>query len=217
MPRKSKAAIPQSASAQVGTPLGHEYPAPVFALGKVLKIDTAAVRGQRFLVDEIRVWSGGSTYPFLDHVLVNIPRLNPPRPARIRLMANRDSIGTANHRIAVLTLFDEFPFNERLLDVVQDTTKKLMIYDDADPMKIIHEEFWRVNDAEGPHVCNVTASTGDDRSPKPNSVQYWDYSRLIGVEGIETEEFIFVEMNTASGWFQIWRGIEVALVQIAVL
>lgn len=217
MPRKAKAAIPQPPSAQASSPLGHENPAPVFALGKVLKIDTAAVRGQRFLVDEIRVWSGGSTYPFLDHVLVNIPRLNPPRPARIRLMANRDSIGTVNHRIAALTLYDEFPFNERLLDVVQDTTKKLMIDDDADPMRIIHEEFWRVNDAEWPHTCEVTANTGDDRSLEPSSIQFWNYSRLIDVEGIETEEFIFVEMNVASGWFQIWRGIEVAPGQVACL
>jgi hypothetical protein len=46
-------------------------------------------------------------------------------------------------------------------------------------------------------------------------IEYWDYSRLIDIEGVETEEFIFVEMNKADGWFQIWRGVEVAAGKIA--
>jgi len=187
----------------------HENPAPAFALGEVLKIDAAAVRGQRFLVDEIRSWSVGPVHLMFDHVLVNIPRLNPPRPTRLRL--------APIHRLLALTLYDELPFTESLENVVRDTTKKFVIDDDADPKRIIPEEFWRVNDAEEPHTCDVTANTGDDRRPEPSSVQYWDYSRLIEVEGVETQEFIFVEMNVASGWFQIWRGIEVALGQIAVL
>lgn len=169
------------------------------------------------MVDEIRVWSGGSAPSMVDHVLVNIPRLNPPCPARLRLMTNRDSAGTAVRRIVVLTLYDESPFNEGLETVVRDTTKKFVIDDDSDPKRSIHEEFWRVNDVEGPHICHVTASAGDDRNPKPYNIQVWDYSRLIDVEGADTEEFIFVEMNAENGWFQIWRGTEVALGQIAVL
>lgn len=47
------------------------------------------------------------------------------------------------------------------------------------------------------------------------AVEYWDYSRLIDVEGEETEELIFVEMNKTDGWFEIWCGIEVTPGKIA--
>lgn len=49
------------------------------------------------------------------------------------------------------------------------------------------------------------------------AIEYWDYFRLTDIEGVETEEFIFVEMNKDSGWFEIWRGFEVATDRITVL
>jgi len=52
---------------------------------------------------------------------------------------------------------------------------------------------------------------------KNTAIEYWDYSRLTGVNGVEAEEFIFVEMDKADGSFQIWRGIEVATDRITVL
>jgi len=39
---------------------------------------------------------------------------------------------------------------------------------------------------------------------------------MIDVEGVETEEFIFVEMDAVDGAFEIWRGVDVATGKIAV-
>lgn len=64
----------------------------------------------------------------------------------------------------------------------------------------------------------VSGPTGDLHGEVTDAaIEYWDYSRLTDIEGVETEEFIFVEMNKADGWFEIWRGIEVAAGKIAVV
>ena len=64
---------------------------------------------------------------------------------------------------------------------------------------------------------NRPSRGGESGKLKEAVIEFWDFSRLIDVEGVETEEFVFVEMNKADGWFQIWRGIEVAPGKIAVL
>jgi len=35
-----------------------------------------------------------------------------------------------------------------------------------------------------------------------------DYWRDADIGGGNTKEFVFVEMNSVTGWFQIWRGRE---------
>ena len=61
----------------------------------------------------------------------------------------------------------------------------------------------------------MNVRSGDGRE-KEATVEFWDYSRMTDVEGVETEEVIFVEMNPVDGAFEIWRGVEVASGRIAV-
>ena len=49
-------------------------------------------------------------------------------------------------------------------------------------------------------MTKMTVRSGDG-GQKEVAVEFWDYSRLIDVEGVESEEFIFVERtNFRSGF-----------------
>ncbi|HJT78124.1 MAG TPA: hypothetical protein VJ739_13050, partial [Gemmataceae bacterium] len=40
-------------------------------------------------------------------------------------------------------------------------------------------------------------------------IEYWDYGREVQDEaGQPVQEYLFVEMDCRSGWFQLWQGIE---------
>ena len=185
---------------------------PSLTLNDVVKIDTPATGNRCLIVAEIRQYSSGSLCPMVDYRLVRNPLGTPP--IRLRVLPGHGGERKVTHRPLVLTLYDSFPFNEALLAVVQDDSKKFTIEEQAEPGKQVHDEFWRLNDVNGSHVVEVTVSSGIGK-PKEATFEYWDYSRLIDIEGIETEEFIFVEMNKADGWFEIWRGVEVAAGKIA--
>lgn len=187
----------------------------IFALipNDVVKIDTPATENRCLIVAEIRQLSGLHR-PLFDYVLVRNPPGTPP--LLLRVLADQGTKGIVTHRLLLLTLYDSLSFNEGLLTVVQDDTKRLVIGDGIDPKEAVHDEFWRVDDSDGSQICRVVIRTSHGEM-RETHIEFWDFSRLIDVDGVETEEFILVEMNKASGWFEIWRGIEVAPGKVAVL
>ena len=106
------------------------------------------------------------------------------------------------------------PCNEELHDVVRNESATLMIHEDTDSANITADIFWRIEDLAVSQIrsVNILSNTGVTNA----EIEYWDYSRLTYIEGVETEQFIVVEMNKADGWFEIWRGIEVARDRISV-
>ena len=74
-----------------------------------------------------------------------------------------------------------------------------MIDDDSKPEKHVHDEFWRVNDVYGFHVSWVIARSGDGKQ-KESSVEYWDYSRLADVEGVETTVLAMMRLAGTGCW-----------------
>lgn len=183
-------------------------------VGAVVKIDSLDFRDHRFTVKEILEYSvsvGGNKHSMVDYVL-SAPGMN----CRLRMVPDPDSQSRTTHRALLLTLYDEFGYSEDLHAVVKDDTKKFVIDDDSDPNNIIHDEFWRVNDVGISYQSRVkkladTDSSGkvDKREITTSSVEFWDYSRMTNLEGVEVEEFFFVEMDTATGYFVMWRGSEV--------
>ena len=191
----------------------HGQFAPVFALGSVVKLDTPTTRNRRLIIAEIRRYSAGPRCPKVDYVLVGDPGASPQ--FRLRLMPSQSAKSKLTHRALVLALYDSIPYTAGLHAVVRDASKKFVIDDDSEPERHVHDEFWGVNDVGGSNVSGVTVRSGDGRQ-KEATVEFWDYSRLTDVEGVETEEVIFVEMNPVDGAFEIWRGVEVAPGRIAV-
>jgi hypothetical protein len=169
-----------------------------------------------FTVQEIREYLrriGGQDFSFTDYVLrgVNTKSFDADEvlTARVRVVPNqaggRDSL--------LLRLSDEFAFAEDFLGVVKDTTGTFEVKDDKTDAT---ETFTRINNLRESYeaaVMVVSETTADGKAPpgKTSSVklEYWDYWRDVEIgAGKTAKEFLFVEMNSDTGWFQIWRGRE---------
>jgi hypothetical protein len=168
--------------------------------------------GYDFSVQEIREYTrtiGGRPFRFSDYVLrgvnTNSFAAGDVLTARLRAVPNE----AGGHDRLLLRPYDEFAFAEEFLEVLNDTTGVFEVSDDDTEAKQV---FTRINDLRGPHeaaVLVVSDMTPEGKAGKSSALklQYWDYWRDVELdERTVTKEFVFVEMNTETGWFQIWRG-----------
>lgn len=169
-----------------------------------------------FTVQEIREYNrviGGKEFRFTDYVVrgVNTKNFEAEKSltARIRVVPNQ----AGSHDSLLLKLYDEFEFAEDFLDVLKDTTNAFEVTDDNSGEK---DTFTRINDLHESYqaaVLAVSQTTPDGKAApgktSPQKIEYWDYWRDMDLGGGNTaKEFVFVEMNSDTGWFQIWRGRE---------
>jgi hypothetical protein len=169
-----------------------------------------------FTVKEIRQYLraiGGQEFIFTDYVLraVNSKTFDTKDERTLRLRVVPNSAGA--HDSLLLNLYDEFAFAEDFLGVVKDTTGIFNTTDDASGKT---ETFSRINGLQDSYEAAVMVVSGtNDQSKAPPGqtarakIEYWDYWRTMDIgAGNTAREFIFVEMNSDTGWFQIWRGRE---------
>jgi len=169
-----------------------------------------------FTVQEIRECTrriGTQDFRFSDYVLRGVStksfEAKDALTARIRVVPNQAG---ANDSL-LLRVYDEFAFSEDFLGVVNDTTGVFEISDDDSGEKFT---FNRINDLKESYhaaVLVVGETTPDGKAmigkSSPVKIEYWDYWRDADIgEGKTVKEFVFVEMNSDTGWFQIWRGRE---------
>lgn len=179
-----------------------------FGLGDSLRIDSPLTTGHPLIVDQIWEWSPPSLSPMVDYVLAN----NAGDGALVRLRLMRQD-NADRSKAAVLTLYDRFRYSEQFHDVVRSDMNRLAVHDSAseDGDRAM---FWRIRDVTASHASPVTIRRKAG-PPIHANVEFWDYSRLTDVNGVEAEEFIFVEMNSADRAFEIWRGVAVTAGKIA--
>jgi hypothetical protein len=169
-----------------------------------------------FSVQEIREHNrqiGAQKFCFTDYVLrgVNTKSFDANEVMTLRLRAVPNAAGGRD--TLLLRLYDEFGFAEDFLGVLTDTTGIFAVKDEQPGAS---ETFTRINDLREPYkaaVLAVSATTADGKgAPGKTSafqMEYWDYWRDADIGGGKSaKEFIFVEMNSETGWFQIWRGRE---------
>jgi hypothetical protein len=179
----------------------------------------AAANGAEFLdftftVKEIRECVrrlGGQEFGFTDYLLrgARTPGHGETAEMLVRVRALPKDHG--EHDLLLLRLEDEFAFAEDFLAVVKDSTGVFEVKDDASGAV---ETFTRLNDLREPWEAAVliVSATNADGKALPSStgrakLEYWDYWREVDPGGGQTtKEFLFVEMNADTGWFQIWRG-----------
>ncbi len=169
-----------------------------------------------FTVQEIREYTrciGGQEFRFTDYVLrgVNTKSFDADAAllARLRVVPNlaggQDSL--------LLRLYDEFAFAEDFLGLLKDTTGIFEVTDDKSGVK---QTFSRINDLRQSYEAAILVVSETDAGGRaapgkavPVKAEYWDYWRDADIGGGNTaKEFVFVEMNSDTGWFQIWRGRE---------
>lgn len=190
-------------------------------IGNVIKIDNLDYRDYRFTVKMIREYSVKNN-KMTDYVLVARPIGQDDLTVLLRMCP--DSEVKTKHRAVVLHLHDELQYDEGLhnllKDMKNDEEKIFEMNDDSDPENPIQEKFWRVNNVGISHTAQVKSISPEvyrdekdeyKESAEINSslVEFWDFSRITNVEGIDLEEFVYVEMDKEDGMFQIWRGFEV--------
>lgn len=169
-----------------------------------------------FAADEIREYTrriGEEEFRFTDYVLrgTNSKSFDPGDALTLRLRVVPNQAG--GHDSLLLRLEDEFAFAEDFLGVVKDTTG---IFEETDDKSGQKTTFSRINDLRESYVAAVlvVAATTPDGKGAPGKttaakLEYWDYWRDADLGGGKTaKEFLFVEMNSDTGWFQIWRGRE---------
>jgi hypothetical protein len=169
-----------------------------------------------FTAQEIREYTrriGAQEFRFTDYILHGVnaksPDADDTMAARLRVVPNQ----AGAHDSLLLRLCDEFEFAEDFLGVVKDTTGLFKVTDDQTGAETT---FARINDLRESYqaaVLVVTETTPDGKGAtgkvSPAKIEYWDYWRDADIGGGKTaKEFIFVEMNSDTGWFQIWRGRE---------
>ncbi len=170
--------------------------------GAFVAIDAIDFRGKNYRIAEIQQYDhnlGGKRFPFANYVLRFDEEV-------VRLRA----IPLENRwKALLLTLYDDLAYNEGLHNVVRDDTLKFVV---DDPEKNLHEEYWRVEDVRESYKAQVTILRGTSpNTPSEVSraqVEYWDYWRDTEVDSVKVTQYLYVEMNTETGWFQIWRGTE---------
>jgi hypothetical protein len=169
-----------------------------------------------FTVQEIREYTRrirGQDFRFTDYVLRGVNTKSPDADdvmmTRVRVVPNQ----AGAHDALLLRIYDEFEFAEDFLAVVKDTTGLFKVTEDKSGAEAI---FTRINDVRDSYqsaVLVVSATTPEGKGAPgkvaPAKLEYWDYWRDADIgAGKTAKEFVFVEMNSDSGWFQIWRGRE---------
>src|SRR2546423_4167543 len=172
--------------------------------------------GFDFTVAEIREYTrriGEQDFRFTDYVLngVNAKSFDANQKIVARLRAVPNQAGSND--TLLLRLYDEFGFAEDFLGVLKDTTGLFKVTDDKTG---VEDTFSRINDLRESYeavVLLVTGTTPDGKAAPgktaPLKLEYWDYWRDADIGGGKTaKEFLFAEMSSDGGWFQIWRGRE---------
>jgi hypothetical protein len=118
------------------------------------------------------------------------------------------------YRMVLFSLMDELAFDKNFEAVVRDGTGIFKVDDDE---KNIHEQFWRINDVKTSYVANVKLLEDLDGNGKVDrnevkslGVEFWDYQRKSSFDGVDEIEYLLIEMNKVSGYFQLWRGKEIS-------
>lgn len=169
-----------------------------------------------FSVQEIREYNrriGGQDFRFTDYILRGVNKksfdANDVIAARLRAVPNQ----AGAHDDLLLRLYDEFVFAEDFLGVLKDTSG---VFETTDDKSGTSETFSRINDLRESYeaaVLAISETTVDGKAASDKTaavkLEYWDYWRDADLgDGKTAKEFVFVEMNSDTGWFQIWRGRE---------
>lgn len=198
----------------LGGPQEAKYFNPLKAqLGRSVYFDDPDWRTRDFKLREIRQYKRtieGREYIFADYVLTERTLQGVETDVRIRLNPTGDAAGGEEMQGLMLFLEDEMKYDESFNEVVRDPSGIFRIENDGK----VEAEFTRLHDLREPYKAVVTIlvdENSDQRISKDEidvrRIEYWDYERDTTDEAGQTvKEYVFVELDNADGWFQIWRG-----------
>ena len=169
-----------------------------------------------FTVREIREYSrriGGQIFRFTDYLLSGVSTKSFAAEDAVVLHLRVVPNAAGAHDSLLLRLYDEFAFAEEFLNVLKDDTGIFEATDDKSGVKYTFSRINGLKESYEAAVLAVSATTPDGKGApgktSPLKLEYWDYWRDADLGGGKTaKEFLFAEMNSDTGWFQLWRGRE---------
>ncbi|HLJ91923.1 MAG TPA: hypothetical protein VKU02_01890 [Gemmataceae bacterium] len=205
--------------AKLQGPVELHYYNPLKAkIGSSIMINEIDLRDYNFFIKEIRQyqrWIDGQQFLFVDYVLLARPLHGDDVWLRLRLNPVDDPEAAAGltHTALLLRLYDEMAYDDGLYKVVTDTTKLFQVIENGQ----VTEEYGRINNVTTSYKAKLSILKDenkdgqvDEGEVKKENLEYWDYWRdTTDPVGQPVRQYLFVEMNSDSGWFQIWRGQEI--------
>lgn len=178
-------------------------------VGRFIWLDVLDYRDIQFRVVEISEYTreiGSKTFRFTDYHAQDTGATN-KIILRYNPMDNPLPGSKQTNNVLLLKFYDELGYSEDFLNVVTDTTKQFEVREGD----VVTELYWRVNDVQDPYLAKVASITTEAPEELANQeIKYWDYWRETEDEANQkVVEFLFVEMDTESGWFQLWKGQEI--------
>lgn len=191
-------------------------------IGSCVRVNDIDLKELSFYTKRILEYNrliNGTEHIFTDYELMARPLGGDDVKIRLRLnpMESPDEVAGLTHNVVLLTLYTEQGYDEGLHKVVTDTTKLFEVLENG----VCTERYYRINDVQDSYKPSVTVVKEGDKdfeNLESLHLEYWDYWRTIKDEaGQEFNQFLFVEMDTDNGWFQMWRGEEIDALQVSVL
>ncbi len=135
---------------------------------------------------------------------------------RLRVLA--DDRFEKGFQIILLFLDQSFGYSETFTEFLKDTSMELW-QDNPDGSQ---RTYWRIDDVFNPYTATCTEISDIDKNGvidqsevETYEVTYWDYHRnTIDSNDQPLHEFLFVERQESSGWYDIYRGSEIRWFQI---
>lgn len=188
-------------------------------IGNAVSISDVELRDFNFFLREIREYKrriGRKNFFFADYVILARPLNADELLLRLRLTPVEErhaADSELSHDVLLLRLDDEFKYDKEFHSILTDESQKFEVREHDE----VVAEYWRINDVTSPYQAKVSViqDTNKNRRAEMNEVEkleleYWDYWRESKAEGdVAQTEFLFVEMDSESGWFQIWKGLSI--------
>lgn len=182
-------------------------------IGSSVVIDVLDYRDITFFIKEICEVSrtiGKNNYPLIDYFLLAKQIKDEDVLIKMRLMPSSSSNIDLQHNVVLLQKYDELVFNQDFRNLLNDE-EFIITKDDVEIGR-----FWRINSVKNSYKCsskiiNEVSEKSVEDTPQVK-FEYWDYWREFQNEANQcNKEFLFIEMESDTGYFTLWKGIEISL------
>ncbi len=193
---------------QVYNPIGMK-------IGGLVTIDDLDYRGHQFVLKALRsseLELGREKFQFADYDFLSRPIGADELAVRLRISQAQREAQTLT--VLLLALYHEQEFSQEIRDICENSRKTFVVNQGQSD----EETYWRVGDVglayHALHSHTLSDKDGDGTvqadEKEDADHQFWDYSRITQIDGVDVEQFFIVEMSTFGGWIQMWRGVELA-------
>lgn len=190
--------------------------------------------GLNFFLQAIHVWEtkiGNKNYYHTDYLLKATRLAEDPVKVKLRLIPDENVASELGHKIQVLSNYCEMGWNQaneaNLPEaLIQET---LQIYQDEEGNDYYEDDrptYWRVDDVTEPYHSRVTIlkDLDGDGAVQADELDHlnmtlWDYHRnTTDLEtGQEFREYLSIEMDEGTSYYEFYRGKDVEPFQVVVI